>query len=316
MPRLRIVFMGSPDFAVPTLRALIAAHDVVAVVTQPDKPSGRGQKLVPPPVKVVAEEAKIPVLQPKSARKPEFLAELQAHGPYDIGVVVAYGKILPQAVLDVPRLGCLNVHGSILPRYRGAAPIQRAVIEGERETGVTIMQLDAGMDTGPMLMLRTIPIEDDDTAGTLYEKLAVIGADLMIEALDALTAGKLTPQPQDDRYATHAAMLDKDTGRIDWTRSARAVRDLTRGTDPWPGAFTTLGAEVLKLFRPRLTEGRGAPGQVLGVDAEGLIVACGEGAVAFGELQLPGRKRMPARALVAGRPIPPGTILGGGAAIA
>jgi methionyl-tRNA formyltransferase len=309
---MRVLFMGTPEFAVPTLRAVLRAHEVACVVTQPDKPAGRGRSVEAPPVKLVAQEAGVAaILQPKSARTPEFLADLKAHGPYDVGVVVAYGKILPQTVLDVPRLGCLNVHGSLLPKYRGAAPIQWAVIHGEPETGVTIMQLDAGMDTGPMLLTAKIPIAADDTAGTIHDKLSVIGADLMAEALPKLYAGQLTPITQDHARATMAPMLEKDTGRIDWTKSAREVRDLVRGTDPWPGAFTMLGAEVLKVFRAHVTEGQGEAGRVLGVDRDGLIVACGGGgAVALGELQLPGRKRMAAKALVAGRPIAPGTILG------
>jgi methionyl-tRNA formyltransferase len=304
---VRVVFMGSPEFAVPTLRAVMAAHEVVAVVTQPDKPAGRGQKLVAPAVKVVAEAAGVRALQPKSARTPEFQEELRALAP-DVAVVVAYGKILPQAVLDIPRLGCLNVHGSLLPKYRGAAPIQWAVIRGERETGITIMKLDAGMDTGPMLLKRSVVIADDDTAGTLAEKLAPVGAELMVEALAHLDA--LTEEYQDDAQATMAPMLDKDVGRVDWSLPAQAVRDRIRGVDPWPGAFTTLGGEILKLWRPRLVPGKGPAGEVIGVDRDGAIVACGDGAaVAIGELQLPGKKRMGAAAFTAGRPLPPGTLL-------
>jgi methionyl-tRNA formyltransferase len=305
---MKIVFMGSPEFAVPTLRAVMARHQVVAAVCQPDKPAGRGMQVTAPPVKQVAAAAGIPVLQPKSAKTPEFVAELRALAP-DVAVVVAYGKILPQAVLDVPRHGCLNVHASLLPRHRGAAPIQWALIRGDDETGVTIMRLDAGMDTGPMLLVRKLPIAPQDTAGTLHDKLGAIGADLMVEALDRLERGTLSETPQDDALATKAPMLQKETGRLDFTVTARQVRDIVRGTDPWPGAYTTLDGETLKVFGARLAEGRGAPGEVLGVDREGLVVACGEGAVAFAELQLPGRKRLPAKALVAGRPIPPGTRL-------
>jgi methionyl-tRNA formyltransferase len=315
--RLRLVFMGSPEFAVPTLRAVHARHDVLLAVCQPDKPAGRGQRVFAPAVKTAAEALGIPVAQPARVRgNDDFLAQLRALAP-DVAVVVAYGKILPQAVLDVPRHGCLNVHGSLLPKYRGAAPVQWAVIRGERETGITIMQLDAGMDTGPMLLARAIPIADDDTAGTLAPRLAELGAELMIDTLARLAAGDPPrPQPQDDAAATLAPMLDKTTGHVDWTRPARAVSCLIRGVDPWPGATTELPAaapaarEILKLWSPRLAEGRGAPGTVLGLDRAGLVVACGEGALAIGELQLPGRKRLPAQALVAGRPIPPGTKLG------
>ena len=307
---MRVVFFGSPELAVPTLRVVLATQEVVAVVTQPDKPAGRGQKLVPPAVKAVAQAAGVPVLQPRSARAPDFLAALQALAP-DVAVVVAYGKILPQAVLDVPRHGCLNVHGSLLPRWRGAAPIQWAIISGDTETGVTIMRLDAGMDTGPMLLWRQAAIGADETAGALAARLAAIGAELMVVALGRLAGGTLVETPQDGARATHAPLLTKEHGRIDWTRPADAVRNLVRGVDPWPGAFTTLAAAPLKVWGARRAEGAGASGQVLGVDPEGLVVACGTGAVALAELQLPGRRRMPARALVAGRPIPAGTRLGG-----
>jgi methionyl-tRNA formyltransferase len=309
MAKLRTVFMGSPEFAVPTLRAVLDATDVVAVVTQPDKPAGRGQKVLAPAVKVLAEERGIRVLQPKSARTGELETELRALAP-DVAVVVAYGKILPQAVLDVPRLGCLNVHGSLLPKYRGAAPIQWALINGEAETGITIMKLDAGMDTGPMLMWRTLKISDEDTSGSLAVRLAGIGAELMVVALERLQAGKLPEIPQDASKASMAPMLEKDTGKIDWAKPARAVRDLVRGVDPWPGAFTTLGGEVVKVWGARVIEGSGTAGQVLGADRDGLIVACGDGAVALGELQLAGKKRLPAQAFLAGKPVAPGTVLG------
>jgi methionyl-tRNA formyltransferase len=305
---LRVAFMGSPEFAVPTLEAVLAAHQVVAVVTQPDKPAGRGQRLEPPPVKAVAERAGVPVLQPRSARTPELVDELRRLAP-DVAVVVAYGKILPQAVLDVPRLGCLNVHGSLLPRYRGAAPIQWAIIRGETETGITIMKLDAGMDTGPMLLRRAVAIGEDDTAGTMAARLAPVGAELMREALARLEAGGLVETPQDGSLATLAPMLTKEDGRIDWSQPAAAVRDRVRGVDPWPGATALLDGEVVKMWRPRVVPGRGAPGEVLGADRDGLLVACGDGAVALAELQLPGRKRLPAPAFLAGRPVPAGTRL-------
>jgi methionyl-tRNA formyltransferase len=306
---VRIVFFGSPEFAVPTLEAVAARHQVVLAIAQPDKPAGRGMKLAAPAVKLVAERLGIPVAQPRSARTEEFAAQLRAVAP-DVAVVVAYGKILPQAVLDIPRHGCLNVHGSLLPRYRGAAPIQWAVIRGEHETGITIMQLDAGMDTGPMLLTRVLPIGDDDTAGTLAPRLATMGAELMIEALEKLERGELTATPQEHAAATMAPMLEKSTGQVDWTRPAREVSCLIRGVDPWPGAYTQLGEDVLKLWTPKVVEGRGAPGTVLGADKTGLVVGCGDGALAIGELQLPGKKRLPAPALLAGRPIPAGTKLG------
>ncbi len=311
-PRLRIAFFGSPEFAVPTLRALLALHDVVVVVTQPDKPAGRGRELLAPAVKSVALAAAVPVLQPVSARTEEFLRELTELAP-EVAVVVAYGKILPQAVLDVPRHGCLNVHGSLLPRYRGAAPIQRAILDGECETGITIMRLDVGMDTGPMLFARRVPIAPDDTAGTLAARLAELGADLMREALERLQAGTLAETAQDATLATLAPRLGKEDGRIDWTQPAARVVDRVRGVDPWPGAFTLLAGEPLKAWGATGAPGAGVAGTVLGVGEQGLVVACGEGAVALRELQLPGRKRMPARGLVAGRPIAPGTQLGSAA---
>lgn len=314
---MRIVFMGSPDFAVPCLETLLATDEVVAVVCQPDKPAGRGQKLTPPPVKERALAAGLRVMQPASVRKPPFLDELRALNA-DLAVVVAYGKILPPDVLAAPRLGCINVHGSLLPKYRGAAPIQWSVINGERETGITLMQMDAGMDTGPMLLKKSTPIGEQMTAGELFEKLAPLGAETLREGLALLKEGKLHPEKQDDTQATMAPMLEKETGRVDFARGATRVRDLVRGCDPWPTAHTLLGGEVLKLFRPKRVSGSGTPGQVLGADRDGLIVACGPAggpdgalnAVAFAELQLPGKKRMPAQALLAGRPIPTGTQLG------
>lgn len=309
MAKLRVVFMGSPSFAVPCLEALLATEQVVAVVTQPDKPAGRGLGLQPPPVKVRALEAGVRVMQPASVRKPPFVDELRALAP-DVAIVVAYGKILPPEVLAAPRHGCLNVHASLLPKYRGAAPIQWAIIRGERETGVTLMQMDAGMDTGAMLLKRSIAIDDWVTAGQLHERLAPLGAEVLVEGLKALKAGTLAPEAQDDAQATMAPMLTKETGRVDFAAGARAVRDLVRGCDPWPTAYAALDGEVLKLFRPKIVSGRGAPGVVLGADRDGLLVGCGDDAIAFAELQLPGKKRMPASALLAGRPIAVGTRLG------
>jgi methionyl-tRNA formyltransferase len=312
MTRARAVFMGSPEFAVPCLEALAAVADVAAVVTQPDKPAGRGQRLEAPAVKLAAERAGLRVMQPQSVRKPPFLDELRALAP-DVVVVVAYGKILPPDVLAVPRFGCVNVHASLLPKYRGAAPIQWAIIFGERETGVTLMQMDAGMDTGPMLLTRAVAIDDDTTAGELHARLAPVGAALLAEGLPRLLAGELRAEPQDHARATMAPMLEKETGRVDFAAGARAVRDLVRGCDPWPKGFTTLGGEPLWLFRPKLVSGAGEPGVVLGADRDGLLVGCGADAVAFGELQRPGKKRLAAQAFLAGVPIATGARLGGAA---
>jgi methionyl-tRNA formyltransferase len=309
MSKLRVVFMGSPEFAVPCLDALLASEEVVAVVTQPDKPAGRGLGVQPPPVKLRALAAGVPVMQPVSVRKPPFADELRALEP-DVCVVVAYGKILPPEVLATPRHGCLNVHGSLLPKYRGAAPIQWAIIRGERETGVTLMQMDVGMDTGDMLGKRTLAIDEWVTAGQLHTRLAPLGAEVLVEGLARLKAGTLEREKQDDALATMAPMLTKESGRVDFAAGARAVRDLVRGCDPWPTAWTLHGGEPLKLFRAKVISGRGTPGVVIGADRDGLLVGCGDDAVAFAELQLPGKKRMPATALLAGRPMPVGTKLG------
>lgn len=325
---MRTVFMGSPEFAVPSLLALHAATEVVAVVCQPDKPAGRGLSLLPPAVKRKAVELGLPVLQPTALRpqKSTFVEELKALRP-ELVVVVAYGRILPPEVLAVPQHGCWNVHGSLLPAYRGAAPIQWSLMRGESVTGVTLMQMDAGMDTGPMLLVRERPIDwKSDTAGTLHEVLSVLGAELLGEGLARLLTGAPPPPvPQDDARASKAPLLDKEHGRADFTRPARLVVGQLRGVDPWPGGFTTLpvpaaanepgsAAEpvVMKLFLPRVSSGQGAPGEILGVDKDGVHVACGEGAVAIPEVQLPGRKRMPAQAAWSGLKLPRGLILGDG----
>lgn len=318
---MRTVFMGSPDFAVPSLVALAACTEVVAVVCQPDKPAGRGLELLPPAVKQKASELGLPVLQPQFLRphKSDFVQVLSALAP-DLVVVTAYGKILPSEVLRIPRLGCWNVHASILPKYRGAAPIQWALLRGESETGVTLMQMDEGMDTGAMLLKQTLPIQDSDTSGTLHDSLSHLGAGVLGDGLRLLLDGKVPAAvAQESAQATMAPKLEKEHGRLDFTRSTSQVLAQLRGVDPWPGAFTTLpaagtGAEsvILKVFSGGKSAGRGAPGQVLGVDRQGLHVACGDGAVALCELQLPGRKRMAALALTSGFAVPVGSILGGG----
>ena len=309
--KLKVVYWGSPDFAVPCLRALHLRHEVLAVVTQPDRPRGRGRSLAPPAVKVAAEELGLPVLQREKIRRRSFrqqLTDLDA----DVFVVAAYGNILRPRMLAVPPMGCVNVHASLLPRYRGSAPIQWSVIRGERRSGVTIMLMDAGMDTGPMLLSGALDLAPDETAGTLHDRLAELGPDLLLEALDGLAAGTLEPRPQDHGLATEAPMLTKEHGRVDFSRPAREVDCHIRGMDPWPGAYTSLYGKPLKVFAsaPAPAQG-GEPGEVLAVDDRGLLVACGDGAVWLQELQRAGRKRMAARALVAGYPIAKGTILGG-----
>lgn len=309
---LRVAFMGSPEFAVPSLEALRAQANVCLVVTQPDQPAGRGRQLTPTPVKQVALAHGLAVDQPPSVRKPTYAPKLAALD-LDLIVVVAYGKILPPAILAAARLGCWNIHASLLPRHRGAAPIQWSILSGDEVTGVTLMQIDEGLDSGPMLLKQTLPIADDDTAGTLHDKLARVGAEVLLTGLAKLREGTLTPTPQDSSLVTLAPLLKKDDGRIAWSEPRKQVALRIRAMDPWPGAFTTLDGEALKLWRPMMVEVACdgiAPGTVVDSHAGLLVVACGDGALAMGELQLPGRRRLPAAALLAGRPIPSGAVLG------
>ena len=297
--------MGSPEFAVPCLRALAGAHEVALVVSQPDKPAGRGAQLTPPAVKVAALELGLPIIQPKSARTGELEAALRESGA-ELAVVVAYGKILPRAVLDALPRGCINVHASLLPKYRGAAPVQWAVIDGEAETGVDIMQLDEGMDTGPVWLEKRVAIDPDETSGELLARLAPIGAAALLEAIPLLD-GK--PTPQDHAAATHARPLEKTDGAIDFTQPASAVASRIRGVDPWPGAQATLRGQVVKLFRAKAIEGAGVVGGVIAIDKDGVHVACGNGVVVIKEIQAPGRKRLTASQFAAGRGIAPGDVL-------
>lgn len=293
---MRVLFFGTPDFAVPCLRALLASrHTVAAVVTQPDKPRGRGQETVATPVKEAALAAAIPVLQPASVRKPPFAPELAALAP-EIAVVVAYGKILPPDLLAVPPRGCINVHGSLLPRWRGAAPIQWAVIAGDAVSGVCTMKMDEGMDTGDLLLTREVPLAPEETAGSLFERLAPLGAELLLETLDRLEAGTITPVKQDGSKATHARMLEKEDGRIDWRKSAREIDCHVRGMSPWPGAFTTAGGKLLKVHRVLVTSQEPVAGEAGSVHAskERIEVGCGRGRVALLEVQAEGGKRMSA----------------------
>jgi methionyl-tRNA formyltransferase len=308
---LRIVFFGSPEFAVPSLAALADDHEIVAVVTQPDRPAGRGAKLQMPPVKVLGQEKGLSVLQPSKLRDGELARQLVVLEP-DLFVVVAYGRILPPDLLAVPRLGPWNVHASLLPKLRGAAPIQWAVIRGETSTGVSIMRMEEGLDTGPVAAQAGEPIAATDTAGALSARLATLGARLLAETLPTIARGTMTLREQDHAAATLAPPLGKGDGRLDFRQSAAAVSARARGVDPWPGATATMAGEVAKLFGPTVIAGIGAPGEFLGLMPPGLAIACGDGAVAFAEVQLPGGKRMPAKALLAGHPIQPGTVLGSG----
>jgi methionyl-tRNA formyltransferase len=309
---LRTVFMGTPAFALATLQGLLAAGvEIVGVYTQPDRPKGRGNQLTPPPVKVLAEQHGLAVFQPAKLRAPEVVEQLRALAP-ELIVVVAYGQILPQSVLDIPRHGCINVHASLLPRYRGAAPINQAIIDGESETGVTTMLMEAGLDTGPMLVKLATPIGSEETAGQLHDRLALLGRAALEETLRRLAAGTLLAEKQDDALSCYAPMLKKEDGLVDWSRSAEQIHDQVRGLDPWPGAYTDLDGEVLKLARTRAVAGSGAPGTVLAADASGVLIACGNGALSVRELQLPGKKRLAAADFLRGRPLPVGSQLGQG----
>lgn len=310
MPPLRVIFMGTPQFACPTLQRLIDRGDEIpAVVTQPDRPKGRGQKSVPPPVKELAERHGLPVLQPIKVRAPEFIESVREMNP-DVVVVVAFGQILPKALLEIPRYGCINVHASLLPRYRGAAPLNWCIINGEIETGVTTMLMDVGLDTGDMLLKKATPINPDEDTSSLHDRLSLIGADLLQETLDLLVQGKLVPEKQDDALSCYAPMLKKEDGLIDWTRDARTIRNLVRGMTPWPGAFTYLDGKLVKVYRARIGEGKGTPGTVLAAGRDGIEVACGGGSLLLDELQLEGKKRLPVRDFLAGCRITPGTAFG------
>lgn len=299
--------MGTPDFAVASLAALAdAGHEICAVVTQPDRPSGRGYKLAPPAVKTAALERGLQVFQPETLKNEALLPLLEQTRP-DAVVVAAYGKLLPQYVLGFPPLGCINVHASLLPKYRGAAPINWAVINGERESGVTIMYMEKGLDTGDMLLAVRTPIADDDTAGTLHDRLAALGADALVHALALLEAGRITPVKQDDSLHTYAPMLSRDDCRLDFRQSAKQVRDRIRGLAPFPGAFMTLDGRQIKIYEAQFAPGVGEPGRVLYADKErGLVVACADGALRLDTLQPQGKRRMAAKEYLAGHPVLPG----------
>ncbi len=305
---MKLIFMGTPDFAVPCLEKLIeSGHEVAAVFTQPDKPVGRKQVLTPPDVKVCALKHGLTVYQPNSMRDGTAMEIIREKNP-DAIIVAAYGKILPKEILDFPRYGCINVHGSLLPKYRGAAPIQWSVINGDPETGVTIMQMNEGIDTGDMLLQRAIPIGIDDTAESMFDKLAQLGGDVLIEALDKLERGELIAEKQDESLATYASMLDKSISLIDWSNSGTAVHNLVRGLYSWPVAYTLLHDKKLKILRTSPCEKSGEAGKILSLDP--LTVACGEGSVIIHELQLEGKKRMDAKTFLVGHKLCVGELIG------
>jgi methionyl-tRNA formyltransferase len=306
---LRTVFMGTPDFALQTLQGLIdAGCKMVGVYTQPDRPKGRGKKLAPPPVKELAQKYDIPVYQPFKLRQLEAVAELEALAP-DLIVVVAYGQILPKSVLEIPAHGCINVHASLLPKYRGAAPINKAIIDGETETGITTMFMDVGLDTGDMLVKKTLAIGPEETAGELHNRLASLGRETMEETLRQLCAGSLQREVQDDAQSTYASMMKKEDGRIDWSRSAQEIHNHVRGLDPWPGAYTTINGELLKLAETSSEAAEGKPGSVIEADKDGVCVACGSGSLRIQLLQLAGRKRLAAADFLRGCPLEAGAMM-------
>jgi methionyl-tRNA formyltransferase len=308
---MKIIFAGTPEFAAAALRALIAAgHEIVLTLTQPDRPAGRGMKLTPSPVKVVAEQHGIPVWQPEKLRTPEQQAPVAA-AQADVMVVAAYGLILPQAVLDMPRHGCLNIHASLLPRWRGAAPIQRAILAGDTETGITIMQMDAGLDTGDMLSVHVTPITADDTASSLHDKLAAQGAEAIVAALADMSALQTTRRPQPQDGVTYAEKLKKEEAAINWQASALELDRQIRAFNPFPSAQTTLQGSPLKIWRATPVAGHGEPGTILALDKNGIVVACGTDALCITELQKAGSKRLETGAFLAGNPLTVGEQFGG-----
>ena len=321
---MRIVFMGTPDFSVPALKALVeAGHQVIAVVTQPDKPKGRGKEVQMTPVKIQAMEYGIPVYQPAKVREASFVEVLKGLEA-DVYVVIAFGQILPKAVLELPKYGCINIHASLLPKYRGAAPIQWCVIDGERETGITTMMMDVGLDTGDMLEKAVIPIEEKETGGSLHDKLSMAGGDLILSPLKKLEEGTLVRTPQTDEGTCYAKMLTKSLGDIDWNQGAVSIERLIRGLNPWPSAYTMWNGKTIKIWAADVIAGREAadflsesgvpaetgtaPGTVVCSDKRGLVVCTGGGLLSIRELQMEGKKRMDTPAFLRGYPIPAGDV--------
>ena len=321
---MRIVFMGTPDFSVPALKALVeAGHQVIAVVTQPDKPKGRGKEVQMTPVKIQAMEYGIPVYQPAKVREASFVEVLKGLEA-DVYVVIAFGQILPKAVLELPKYGCINIHASLLPKYRGAAPIQWCVIDGERETGITTMMMDVGLDTGDMLEKAVIPIEEKETGGSLHDKLSMAGGDLILSTLKKLEEGTLVRTPQTDEGTCYAKMLTKSLVDIDWNQGAVSIERLIRGLNPWPSAYTMWNGKTIKIWAADVIAGREAadflsesgvpaetgtaPGTVVCSDKRGLVVCTGGGLLSIRELQMEGKKRMDTPAFLRGYPIPAGDV--------
>ncbi len=324
---MKIIFMGTPDFAAGALEALLfAGYEVVCVVTQPDKPKGRSGRLQASPVKECALGHGIPVLQPRRIKTPEAVEELKRYGA-DLYIVAAFGQILSQEILDIPRYGCLNIHASLLPKYRGASPIQHVILDGERETGITVMQMDAGLDTGDMLYKKSIPVEDTDTYSTLHDKLMALGGEAICEALPLLEQGRLTPVGQKEEESCYAPLISKDMGLLDFAKDAIVLERQIRGMNPWPSAYTTYKGRQLKVWRAQIPEANGAdpgeavtsgtvtpgtvtPGTVTAVGGDFIEIACGSGALRVYELQLEGKKRMSTHDFLLGVKLQAGEILG------
>ena len=308
---MRVIFMGTPDFAVPSLEALLTKHEVVLVVTQPDKPKGRGKKMVPTPVKACALEHGIPVLQPEKVKEPEFVEQLRSYEP-DLIAVTAFGQILSEPILEMPKYGCINVHGSLLPKYRGAAPMQWSIIDGEKVTGITTMYMAKGLDSGDMLLKAEVEITDEDTFATIHDKMAVTGANLLLDTLDQLEAGTLERIPQDHDAATYVPMITKETGHIDWSKNRQDIINLIRGLNPVPAAYTIYEEEVLKIFGASLSDvqaNSAANGEIVAVVKKGFVVKCGDGCLLITEVQARGGKLMMTDSYLRGHAMKEGILL-------
>lgn len=307
---MKIVFMGTPDFAAMALEKLVSAgHEITLVVTQPDKEKGRGKQVQKSDVKLVAEKYDIPVFQPVKIKTEESVEILRGYEA-DIFVVAAFGQILSKEILDMPKYGCVNIHASLLPRLRGAAPIQWSIIDGDEKTGVTIQQMDVGLDTGDILAVKEVEIASDETGGSLFDKLAIAGADLIVETLPLIEAGKITPVPQDESFSTYAKKLSKDMGLIDWNMPAVAIERLIRGCSPWPSSYSNIGGKSLKIWKAAVTDTKATPGEVSEVTKESITIGCGEGSLVVEELQLEGKKRMSVHDFLLGYHINVGDKLG------
>lgn len=307
---MKIVFMGTPDFAAMALEKLVSAgHEITLVVTQPDKEKGRGKQVQKSDVKLVAEKYDIPVFQPVKIKTDESVEILRGYEA-DIFVVAAFGQILSKEILDMPKYGCVNIHASLLPRLRGAAPIQWSIIDGDEKTGVTIQQMDVGLDTGDILAVKEVEIASDETGGSLFDKLAIAGADLIVETLPLIEAGKITPVPQDESLSTYAKKLSKDMGLIDWNMPAVAIERLIRGCSPWPSSYSNIGGKSLKIWKAAVTDTKSTPGEVSEVTKESITIGCGEGSLVVEELQLEGKKRMSVHDFLLGYHINVGDKLG------